>query len=66
MESDLLVGQSMMEILDKTKQHFSILVRIVRTTAIMASGSPHACHVACHYEHPIQPPSLMTVVQLNY
>ena len=39
MESDLLVGQSMVEILNKTKQQFNSLVRTIHTKAIMASGT---------------------------
>jgi len=38
MESDLLVGQSMVELLNKSKQQFNTIVRNVYTTAIMASG----------------------------
>lgn len=38
MESDLLVGQSMVETLNKSKQQFNMIVRNVHTTAIMASG----------------------------
>ena len=38
MESDLLVGQSMVETLNKSKQQFNTIVRNVHTMAIMASG----------------------------
>lgn len=38
MESDLLVGQSMVETLNKSKQQFNMIVRNVHTTAIMATG----------------------------
>lgn len=41
MESDLLVGQSMVETLNKSKQQFNMIVRNVHTTAIMASVSSH-------------------------
>lgn len=43
MESDLLVGQSMVELLEKSKQQFNAVVRNVHITAIMASGN------AVHY-----------------
>jgi len=46
MESDLLVGQSMVEILNKTKQQFNTLIRTIHTAAIMASGT-----VTCDYHH---------------
>ena len=49
MESDLLVGQSMVEILNMTKQQFSTLIRTIHTTAIMASGTVFCGdHVSCH------------------
>ena len=38
MESDLLVGQSMAEALNKSKQQFNMIVRNVHTMSIMASG----------------------------
>ena len=39
MESDLLVGQSMVEVLDRSHQHFNMTVRNVHTTALMATGN---------------------------